>query len=82
MTTASGAIAFAAANPGVKVDSPVQRWGNPDLKTYSGAVNAALPLGEVAEAYADVVSRFLGEEKPMRFIEAVKPGFFKRLFGR
>jgi len=37
---------------------------------------------EVAEAYADVVSRFLGEDKPMRFIEAVKPGFFKRLFGR
>jgi len=36
---------------------------------------------DVADAYADVVSRFLGEEKPMRFIEAVKPGFFKRLFG-
>jgi len=35
----------------------------------------------VAEAYADVVARFLGEDKPMRFIEAVKPGFFKRLFG-
>ena len=27
------------------------------------------------------VARFLGEDKPMRFIEAVKPGFFKRLFG-
>jgi septum site-determining protein MinD len=27
------------------------------------------------------VSRFLGEEKPMRFIDLVKPGFFKRLFG-
>jgi septum site-determining protein MinD len=36
---------------------------------------------DVADAYADVVSRFLGEDKPMRFIEAVKPGFFKRLFG-
>jgi len=23
----------------------------------------------------------LGEDKPMRFIEAEKPGFFKRLFG-
>jgi septum site-determining protein MinD len=23
----------------------------------------------------------LGEDKPMRFTEAVKPGFFKRLFG-
>jgi septum site-determining protein MinD len=35
----------------------------------------------VAEAYADVISRFLGEDKPMRFIEAEKKGFFKRLFG-
>jgi len=46
------AIAFAAANPSVTIDNPVQRWGNPDLKTYQGAVNAAVPLGEVAEAYA------------------------------
>jgi len=36
---------------------------------------------DVAEAYQDVVARFLGEERPMRFIEAVKPGFFKRIFG-
>jgi septum site-determining protein MinD len=36
----------------------------------------------VAEAYLDVVGRFLGEERPMRFIEAEKQGFFKRWFGR
>ncbi|MCV2364309.1 septum site-determining protein MinD [Paucibacter sp. DJ1R-11] len=36
---------------------------------------------DVSEAYKDVISRFLGEEKPMRFIEAVKPSLFKRLFG-
>jgi septum site-determining protein MinD len=36
---------------------------------------------DVSEAYKDVVSRFLGEELPMRFTEAVKPGLFKRLFG-
>jgi len=36
---------------------------------------------DVAEAYQDVVARFLGEEKPMRFTEAQKPGFFKRMFG-
>ncbi|MGC9562477.1 MAG: septum site-determining protein MinD [Brachymonas sp.] len=35
----------------------------------------------VAEAYSDVVDRFLGEERPMRFVDAEKPGFFKRLFG-
>src|SRR5574343_492099 len=36
---------------------------------------------DVAEAYKDVIDRFLGEDKPMRFTEAEKPGFFKRLFG-
>ncbi len=36
---------------------------------------------DVSEAYKDVVLRFLGEERPMRFIEAVKPSLFKRLFG-
>ncbi|PXW97938.1 septum site-determining protein MinD [Sphaerotilus hippei] len=36
---------------------------------------------DVSEAYKDLVARFLGEERPMRFIEVVKPGFFKRLFG-
>jgi septum site-determining protein MinD len=36
---------------------------------------------DVSEAYKDVISRFLGEDKPMRFIEAVKPSLFKRLFG-
>ena len=36
---------------------------------------------DVAEAYSDVIDRFLGAEKPLRFIDAEKPGFFKRLFG-
>jgi septum site-determining protein MinD len=36
---------------------------------------------DVSEAYKDVVARFQGEDKPLRFIEAVKPGFFKRIFG-
>ena len=34
---------------------------------------------DVAQAYRDVVARFLGEERPMRFVEAEKRGFFKRL---
>jgi septum site-determining protein MinD len=35
------------------------------------------------QAYSDVVDRFLGEEVPLRFIEAEveKKGFFKKLFG-
>jgi septum site-determining protein MinD len=36
---------------------------------------------DVAEAYSDVIDRFLGTDKPLRFIEAEKAGFFKRLFG-
>ena len=36
---------------------------------------------DVSEAYKDVVSRFLGEEKPLRFVDAQKPGLLKRLFG-
>jgi len=37
---------------------------------------------DVAEAYSDVIDRFLGAEKPLRFVDAEKPGFFKRVFGR
>ena len=36
---------------------------------------------EVSDAYKDLVDRFLGEERPMRFIDAEKASFFKRLFG-
>ena len=37
---------------------------------------------DVSEAYKDVIDRFLGQtDKPLRFIDAEKPGFFKRLFG-
>jgi len=36
---------------------------------------------DVAEAYSDVIERFLGADKPLRFVEAEKSGFFKRLFG-
>jgi septum site-determining protein MinD len=37
---------------------------------------------DVAEAYTDVVDRFLGTDKPLRFIEAEKASFLKRMFGR
>jgi septum site-determining protein MinD len=36
---------------------------------------------DVSEAYKDVVDRFLGQDKPMRFVDAQKQGFLKRLFG-
>ena len=37
---------------------------------------------DVAEAYKDVVDRFLGKELPLRFTEAAKPGLLQRVFGR
>jgi septum site-determining protein MinD len=59
----------------------------PESESVLQASNQGLPAvhlqgSDVAGAYMDVVERFLGaEDKPMRFIEAEKPGFFKRLFG-
>jgi len=58
----------------------------PESETVLDASNQGLPAvhltgTDVSEAYKDVVARFLGEERPMRFVDAEKPGFFKRLFG-
>jgi septum site-determining protein MinD len=58
----------------------------PESESVLTASNQGLPAihlkgTEVADAYQDVVARFLGEDKPMRFVDAVKPGFFKRIFG-
>ncbi len=59
----------------------------PESEAVLNASNQGVPAvhmdgTDVSEAYKDVVARFLGEDKPLRFIEAEKPGFFKRLFGR
>lgn len=58
----------------------------PESETVLNASNQGVPAihdkgTDVAEAYSDVVARFLGEDRPMRFVEAEKPSFFKRLFG-
>lgn len=58
----------------------------PESETVLQASNQGMPSihmqgSDVAEAYGDVIRRFLGEERPMRFIEAQKPGFFRRMFG-
>jgi septum site-determining protein MinD len=39
------------------------------------------PTADVAQAYLDVVSRFLGQEREQRFIDEEKRSFFGRLFG-
>jgi septum site-determining protein MinD len=58
----------------------------PESESVLDASNQGLPAvhlkgTDVAEAYKDVVARFLGENKPMRFVDAQKRGFFARLFG-
>lgn len=58
----------------------------PESESVLAASNQGTPAihlkgSDVAEAYGDVIDRFLGAEKPLRFIEAEKAGFFKRLFG-
>lgn len=58
----------------------------PESEAVLQASNQGLPAvylqgSDVAGAYMDVVERFLGADLPLRFIEAEKPGFFKRLFG-
>jgi len=58
----------------------------PESNSVLDASNQGLPAvhlkgTDVAEAYMDVVDRFLGEDKPLRFIAAEKQSFFKRIFG-
>jgi septum site-determining protein MinD len=58
----------------------------PESESVLQASNQGLPAvhlkgTEVSEAYRDVVDRFLGQDKPMRFVDPQKQGFLKRLFG-
>ncbi len=58
----------------------------PESETVLQASNQGLPAvhmegSDVSEAYKDVIDRFMGQDKPMRFIDAQKPSLFKRLFG-
>jgi septum site-determining protein MinD len=58
----------------------------PESEQVLQASNSGSPVihadsTDVAEAYKDVVSRFLGEERPMRFTLQEKRGIFQRLFG-
>ncbi|MCS4533974.1 septum site-determining protein MinD [Neisseria montereyensis] len=58
----------------------------PESQNVLQASNSGAPVIHqndvvAAEAYKDVVARLLGENREMRFLEAEKKGFFKRLFG-
>ena len=58
----------------------------PESQSVLQASNSGVPVildekSDSGQAYMDVVARFLGEDRPMRFIEVEKRGFLKRLFG-
>ena len=59
----------------------------PESQQVLNASNAGEPVildeqADAAQAYRDVVDRFLGEEKAHRFLTAEKKGLFSKLFGK
>lgn len=58
----------------------------PESESVLQSSNAGVPVVHdetsiSGQAYQDVVARLLGEQRPMRFLEIEKRGFFSRLFG-
>ena len=82
----------AAAGEMLKVEDVLELLGVtllgviPESPAVLTASNTGTPLvllqgSDAADAYLDVVKRFLGEAQPHRFIQVDKRGFFARLFG-
>lgn len=58
----------------------------PESQAVLNASNAGLPVileddSDAGQAYQDAVARFLGEERPHRFLSEERKGFLGRLFG-
>ncbi len=58
----------------------------PESPTVLTSSNSGVPviadaMSAAGQAYTDLVSRFLGEDKPHRFMHVEKKGFFNKLFG-
>jgi septum site-determining protein MinD len=58
----------------------------PESESVLHASNQGTPVvhledSDVSEAYKDIVARFLGEDRPLRFAEYEKPGLLSRIFG-
>jgi septum site-determining protein MinD len=59
----------------------------PESQAVLRASNSGIPVildqeSDAGQAYTDMVSRFLGEDLPHRFLTVPKKGFFKRLFNK
>ena len=57
----------------------------PESPTVLSASNQGVPVildaeSEAGLAYEDAVARLIGEERPLRFLDIEKKGFFKRMF--
>ena len=75
-----------AAQALTQVEALIEAGVIPESESVLQASNQGTPAvhmkgTEVAEAYQDVVARFMGEERPLRFIDVRKQGFLQRLFG-
>lgn len=58
----------------------------PEAPGVLSASNAGIPViadatSQAGQAYEDLVARFLGEDRPHRFLDPEKKGIFARLFG-
>lgn len=58
----------------------------PESKSVLSASNSGIPIildeeSDAGQGYMDVVSRYLGEDLPHRFLEEERKGLFGRLFG-
>ncbi|PJD94308.1 MAG: septum site-determining protein MinD [Legionella sp.] len=59
----------------------------PESKAVLKASNTGTPVildeeSDAGAAYQDAIARFLGEDRPMRFIQTERRGIFQRLFGK
>lgn len=59
----------------------------PESKSVLKASNTGVPVildqeSDAGIAYQDAVARFLGESRPMRFIQHERKGLLRRLFGK
>ena len=59
----------------------------PESKAVLKASNTGTPVtldetSDAGHAYQDAIARFLGEEKPMRFVNLERKGILSRLFGK
>ena len=59
----------------------------PESKAVLKASNTGMPVildeqSDAGQAYQDAIARFVGEERPMRFVSCERKGLLRRLFGK